>query len=76
MNSDFIGKLLTILSLLLLGSVGYASWKENDMKDTFDKDCYESGGIPLRSTYHYDPKENKIHYVCLKQTSVMNLKEW
>ena len=73
MNGNFIGNLLTVITLMLVASVGYASWKEYELKDKFDAVCRDSGGIPLRATYHYDPKTNKIHYVCLKQTSVMDV---
>ena len=68
-----IGNFIVFTSLMLVALVGYAAWKEAELKDTFDIVCRDSGGIPLRATYHYDPKTNTIHYVCLKQTSVMDV---
>lgn len=67
--------LITVCCLILIALVGYAAFKENELKDRFDYICRDSGGIPLRSTYHYDPKENTIHYVCLRSTSVMDIEE-
>lgn len=70
---DFAIKIIIVLSALVLGAATYAAMKEGELKDNFDKVCRDSGGIPLRATYHYDPKENKIHYVCLRQTSIMDV---
>lgn len=71
--ADIIINTVLALSVVLVVVTGYAAWKENELKELFDNECRSSGGIPLRATYHYDPKENKIHYVCLKQTSVMDI---
>jgi len=68
--------LIIATSLLLLALTGYAAYKEEEIKQRFDYVCRDAGGIPLRATYHYDPKENKMHYVCLKTTSVMDLEEY
>lgn len=70
---NVLGNFIFFVSLMLVALVGYATWKESELKETFDAVCRDSGGIPLRATYHYDPKDNKIHYVCLKQTSVMDV---
>lgn len=73
---DFVDKMLNVvigLIILLVIVTVYAAVKENELKSGFDEVCRTSGGIPLRATYHYDPKENKIHYVCLRQTSVMDV---
>ncbi len=70
---NVLSNFLILASLMLVALVGYDTWKEAELKDKFDVLCRDSGGIPLRATYHYDPKTNKIHYVCLKQTSVMDV---
>jgi hypothetical protein len=70
---DYLIKIIIGLSVFILGLTVYAAIKEGELKDAFDQVCRDSGGVPLRATYHYDPKENKIHYVCLKYTSIMNV---
>ena len=71
---DIVINTIIVIAVFVVLLAGYAAWKENDIKDRFDVECKAAGGIPLRSTYHYDPKDNTIHYVCLKDTSVMNIK--
>lgn len=70
---DVIINTILALSVFVIGAGMYAAWKENELKEKFDVECKSSGGIPLKSTYHFDPVTNKIHYVCLKQTSVMDV---
>lgn len=70
---DIVINTVLVLSVFVVGLSIFAAYKENDLKEKFDIECKSSGGIPLRSTYHYDPVNNKIHYVCLKQTSVMDI---
>lgn len=72
---DIIVNTILVLSVFVFGVGIYAAYKENYLKERFDVECRSSGGIPLKSTYHYDPVKNKIHYVCLKQTSVMDIEE-
>lgn len=73
MMYPWVEKLVLAALIVILSAVAYASVKEEELKTAFDATCKDAGGIPLRSTYHYDPKENKIHYVCLKITSVMDI---
>lgn len=70
---DIIINTIWALSVVVFLIAAYAVWKENDLKDKFDDDCRKAGGIPLKSTYHYDPKENKIHYVCLSKSSALDV---
>ena len=70
---DIVINTVLALSVVVVLITGYAAWKESEIKEIFDETCRSAGGIPLRATYHYDPKENKMHYVCLRQTSVMDV---
>jgi hypothetical protein len=70
-----VANMFVVVSLIIFALTGYAAYKENELTDKFDYICRDSGGIPLRATYHYDPKDNKIHYVCLKSTSIMEIEE-
>ena len=49
---NVIGNFVMFASLMLVALVGYATWKETELKDTFDVICRDSGGIPLKATYH------------------------
>jgi hypothetical protein len=69
----WVEKLIVAAVIIIISAVAVASMKEEELKTAFDLKCRDAGGIPLRSTYHYDAKENKIHYVCLKITSVMDV---
>jgi len=62
-----------ILFVLCITALIYAAINEGDLKAGFDTKCKDAGGIPLRSTYLYDAKDNVIHYVCLKTTSIMKI---
>lgn len=73
MINVWLERIVVAALLVIMAAVAYASVKEEELKAAFDAKCRDSGGIPLRSTYHYDAKENKIHYVCLKITSVMDV---
>ena len=73
--ADIVINTIWVLFVIFIGVSLYAAYKENGIKEKFDIECKSSGGIPLRSTYHYDPVTNKMHYVCLKQTSVMDIEE-
>ena len=70
---DILANVVGIIAAIGFMLFVYATWTVELGKEKFDDNCKSAGGIPLRSTYHYDVKDNKIHYVCLRQTSVMHV---
>lgn len=71
--SEILSNVLMIITMVLFGLLVFATWSVELGKDKFDDNCRNAGGIPLRSTFHYDAKDKKIHYVCIKQTSIMHV---
>jgi len=76
MNKKLIEALLnvmTFLSIVLLSIIVYAAYEEQQHKEAFDNMCLEAGGIPLKYTYHYDRRQNKIEYTCLSVNAVIDV---
>ena len=70
---DILLQIMTFLSVAILAIIIYAAYEERQHKDIFDESCVEAGGIPLRYTYHYDQKQNKIEYTCLSVNAVIDI---
>lgn len=69
---DVIIQIIFFLGIIFASILVYGSYKEQNFKADFDKHCFEAGGIPLRSTYLYDKKQNRIEYVCLSVNAVID----
>lgn len=76
MSTDFLEIILKIIQFLVLAVLAlvlYGAYEEHDSKDLFDQACKDAGGIPLKATYHYDKKQNRIEYTCLSVNAVLDI---
>lgn len=70
---DLVVKVLVVLGLVVMSLTFYAAYEVSNGKDIFDAKCRDAGGIPLRATYHYDKKRNRIEYTCLSVNAVLDV---
>ena len=70
---DLILKIIIVIGLTFICFMFYAAFKESELKDVFDIKCRDANGIPLRATYHYDAKQNRIEYTCLKVNAIIDI---
>lgn len=70
---NIILKMIVVIGVVFFAGMFYAAFKESELKESFDMQCKEAGGIPLRATYHYDAKQKKIEYTCLSVNAIIDL---
>jgi hypothetical protein len=70
---EIVLKIIQFLGLSVLVLILYGAYDEHDRKDMFDQACKDAGGIPLKATYHYDKKQNRIEYTCLSVNAILDV---
>jgi len=70
---EFVLNTMTFLSVVMVCIIVYAAYEDYNRKQVFDQNCLDSGGIPLKYTYHYDRKQNRIEYTCLSVNAIIDV---
>ena len=71
--SDIVLKVAFVFLVALLLLLMYGAYEDYNRKLEFDKQCFDAGGIPLRYTYYYDRKQNRIEYTCLSVNAIVDI---
>jgi len=70
---DVLVNTIMVLGVVVLLLVMYGTYEDYNRKLQFDAACSDAGGIPLKYTYHYDRKQNRIEFTCLSVNAVLDV---